>query len=60
MGAEQRAKDLGIDFPDDAERGYLNLVARTGNLLITSGRTSTLKGKLGYDVTVEQGYEAAR
>ncbi len=60
MGAEQRAKDLGIDFADDAERGYLNLVARTGNLLITSGRTSTLKGKLGDDVTVEQGYEAAR
>ena len=60
MGAEQRAKDLGIDFPDDAEPGYLNLVARTGNLLITSGRTSTLTGKLGDDVTVEQGYEAAR
>ena len=60
MGAEQRAKDLGIDFPDDAERGYLNIVARTGNLLITSGRTSTLTGKLGDDVTVEQGYEAAR
>ena len=35
-------------------------MARTGNLLITSGRTSTRKGKLGDDVTVEQGYEAAR
>lgn len=60
MGAEQRAKDLGIEFPDNEERGYLNLVARAGNLLITSGRTSTLAGKLGADVSVEQGYDAAR
>jgi len=38
----------------------LNLCIRTGNLLITSGHTSDLKGVLGKGLTVEQGYEAAR
>ena len=60
MGAEAKARELGLEFPDDAERAYLNMAARTGNLVITSGHTSTQKGKLGQDVTVEQGYEAAR
>ena len=35
MGAEAKAKALGIEFTDDAEKAYLNMVARTGNLLIT-------------------------
>lgn len=60
MGAEQNAKDQGIVFTDDEEKGYLNLAARLGNVIITSGHTSTMKGKLGDDLTVEQGYEAAR
>lgn len=60
MGAEQNAKDQGIVFTDDGEKGYLNLAARLGNVIITSGHTSTMKGKLGDDLTVEQGYEAAR
>ena len=59
MSAEQRARELGLTFPDVA-RGYLNLCIRTGNLLITSGHVSDLKGKLGADVSVEQGYEAAK
>lgn len=59
MGAEQRALDLGLTFPPQ-EPGYLNLCARTGNLLITSGHTSDLKGKLGAGLTIEQGYAAAR
>lgn len=41
-------------------RGYLNLCARSGNLLITSGHVSDLKGKLGASLTTEQGYQAAR
>ena len=60
MGAEAKALKLGLEFPDDAERGYLNMAARTGNLIYTSGHTSTLKGKLGQEVSVEQGYEAAK
>ena len=59
MSAEQKAIELGIDFPSQ-EPGYLNLCIRTGNLLITSGHTSTLTGVLGNGLTVEQGYEAAK
>src|SRR5262245_49284388 len=59
MGAEQRAKDLGIAFPKK-EKGYLNLCVRTGNLLITSGHVSDIKGKLGAGLRVEQGKQAAR
>jgi len=59
MGAEQRALELGLTF-EKQEPGYLNLCARTGNLLITSGHVSDMKGKLGADLSVEQGYQAAR
>ncbi len=59
MSAEAKAIELGIEFPDQ-EPGYLNLCIRTGNLLITSGHTSDIKGKLGNDLEVEQGYAAAR
>ncbi len=59
MGAEQNAKDLGITFPA-VEPGYLNLCARSGNLLFCSGHVSDIMGKLGDDVSVEQGYEAAK
>ena len=60
MGAEAKALEQGLEFTDNAERAYLNMAARTGKLIITSGHTSTQKGKLGLDVTVEQGYEAAK
>jgi len=59
MGAEQKAKELGLTFPT-REKGYLNLCARSGNWLITSGHVSDMKGKLGAGLTVEQGYQAAR
>jgi len=59
MSAEQKARDLGIEFPE-IEPGYLNLCIRSGNWLITSGHTSDLKGKLGDDVDVEQGVAPAR
>ena len=60
MGAEARAKELGIEFTDDAEKAYLNMVARIGNTLYTSGHVSDIKGKLGDDLDVDQGYAAAR
>ena len=59
MSAQQKAEDLGLSFSAQTP-GYLNLCAQTGNLLMTSGHTSDMKGKLGADVNVEQGYEAAR
>ena len=59
MTPEQKAKELGLTFPAQTP-GYLNLCIRSGNQLITSGHTSTAKGKLGAGLTVDQGYQAAR
>lgn len=59
MTPEQIAASLNLSFTKQ-EPGYLNLCARSGNLLFTSGHVSTLKGKLGAGVTVEEGYQAAR
>jgi enamine deaminase RidA (YjgF/YER057c/UK114 family) len=59
MGAEENALAEGIQFQEQ-EPGYLNLCRRSGNLLITSGHTSDLKGILGAGVSVEDGYDAAR
>jgi len=59
MSAQQKATELGIDLsPQD--KGYLNLCIKTGNLLITSGHVSDIKGVLGKDLQVEDGYKAAR
>lgn len=67
QGAEAKLKLLGITLPKP--RGpvgnYVSAV-RVGNLLFvagTSGRRpdgSVVKGKLGADMTTEQGYQAAR
>ena len=59
MSPQEIAESLGIKFTKQ-EPGYLAMVVRTGNLLITSGHVSDMKGKLGAGVTVEQGKEAAR
>jgi enamine deaminase RidA (YjgF/YER057c/UK114 family) len=59
MNPQQKAIELGLTFPVK-ERGYLNLCIRSGNLLITSGHVSDIKGKLGAGLTVEEGYKAAR
>ena len=59
MGAEQKAQELGVCF-EPLDPGYLNLCIRSGNQLLTSGHTSSLKGVLGKDLTVEQGYAAAQ
>jgi enamine deaminase RidA (YjgF/YER057c/UK114 family) len=59
MTPQQTAESLGLKFEKQTP-GYLNLSIRTGNLLITSGHVSTLKGKLGAGVSTEEGYAAAR
>ncbi|MCC7234853.1 MAG: RidA family protein [Bryobacterales bacterium] len=59
MTPQQTAEKLGISFEKQAP-GYLNLCVRTGNLLITSGHVSTLKGKLGAGLSTPEGYEAAK
>jgi enamine deaminase RidA (YjgF/YER057c/UK114 family) len=59
MTPQQIAESLSLTFEKQAP-GYLNLCIRSGNHLYSSGHVSTLKGKLGQEVTVEEGYAAAR
>lgn len=59
MSPQEKASAAGIVFTKQ-EPGYLAMVVRTGNLLITSGHVSDIKGKLGDDLDVEQGKRAAR
>jgi enamine deaminase RidA (YjgF/YER057c/UK114 family) len=64
MGAETRLKELNIALPSPPApmANYVTSV-RVGNLLFLSGhgpmRTSA-RGKVGKDLTVEQGAQAAR
>jgi hypothetical protein len=58
--------ELGYTLePVEMNTGKFMLAVRTGNLIYTAGSVSRfggreIKGKLGADLTVEQGYEAAR
>ncbi len=59
---DQRLRALGITLPAGVTPGgnYLPAV-QTGKLLFLSGHTSrAVRGKLGMDLTTEQGYEAAK
>jgi enamine deaminase RidA (YjgF/YER057c/UK114 family) len=64
---EQRLKDLGIELPPapGAAGDYLPYVV-TGNLLMTSGQLPWIngelrfKGKIGAELSLEQGYQAFR
>ena len=65
--AETRLKEKGITLttPGKPVANYVNAV-RVGNLLYLAGKGPTkpdgsnITGKVGKDLTVEQGYEAAR
>jgi enamine deaminase RidA (YjgF/YER057c/UK114 family) len=68
MSAEATLKDKGITLPPPSAplANYVGAV-RTGNLLylaghgpIMTGGKPSITGKLGRDLTVEQGYRAAR
>lgn len=70
MHAEQKLEALGLSLPPIPQplANYVPLV-RTGNLLFVSGhgpgvvedgKLSFIQGKLGKDLNVEQGYDAAR
>ena len=62
-----RIKELGIELPviNQPMANYVHAV-RSGNLLFLAGKVSTqpdgsyITGKLGRDLTVDQGYQAAR
>jgi enamine deaminase RidA (YjgF/YER057c/UK114 family) len=59
MTPQTKAEQLGISFEKQTP-GYLNLCIRSGNQLITSGHVSSLKGKLGGGLSIDEGYAAAR
>ena len=61
MTADDKAQELGVDLKAFTPPGNLAPATRVGNTIYTSGYTSVgIKGKLGQDLTVEQGYEAAK
>lgn len=67
MNAEQKLKEMGVVLPESPKpvANYVRTV-RTGNLLFVSGHgpyndgKTVLSGKLGKEVTVEEGYRTAR
>ena len=68
MGAEARLQEKNITLPQQATpvANYVGAV-RAGNLLFVSGHgplrtggTPSARGKVGKDLTVEQGYQVAR
>lgn len=67
MNVEDKLKELGITLPVPGKpvANYVNSVI-TGKLIYTAGKGPNLPdgtlmtGKVGVDLTVEQGYEAAR
>jgi enamine deaminase RidA (YjgF/YER057c/UK114 family) len=64
VSAEQTLKDKGIELPPPGPNAASFVKAvQTGNLLLVSGHGPTDEfpnGKLGRDLTVEEGYAAAR
>ena len=63
---EQRIKDLGLVLPPAAKPGRFKPILVSGNLLYVSGQGPDLPdgtkilGKVGSDLTLEEGQEAAR
>jgi enamine deaminase RidA (YjgF/YER057c/UK114 family) len=67
MGAEKKLVELGLTLPKPPQpAGSYLLAQRTGDLLFLSGTTCyrdgelLFKGRLGAEVSEEQGYAAAR
>lgn len=67
MAIEEKLRELGLTLPETfpPQGTYVGAV-RTGNLVFVSGHGprdaagNAITGKVGRDLTVEQGYEAAR
>lgn len=58
---EKKLADMGLQLPPVSKpvANYVKSV-RTGNLVFLAGHTSDLAGKVGKEVTTEQGAEAAK
>lgn len=58
---EEKLEELNIQLPEvSAPSANFVKWRRVGNLLFLAGDGSEVKGKLGSDLTVEEGYKAAR
>ena len=57
---ESTIVELGFHLPEPFRGKPFALTTRSGSLLFTSGAGSTTKGKLGADLSIQQGYAAAR
>ncbi len=65
MKVEQTLEGMGLTLPEiTSGAGSFIPAVQTGNLLFVSGNTGArlydYRGKLGQDVTLEQGYEASK
>ena len=67
MSVYEKLKDLAIELPSAPEpAGLYQPVKRLGNVLYTSGHDCRIngdllyEGKIGRDLSLEEGYEAAR
>ena len=66
MSYEAKLRELGYSVePIELSTGRFMRAVRTGKLVYTAGQVSAwqgreIKGKVGRDLTVEEGYEAAR
>jgi enamine deaminase RidA (YjgF/YER057c/UK114 family) len=66
MSYEAKLKEMGYSIePVALDNGKFVQAVKTGNLIFTSGNVSswgekTIKGKVGKDLTVEEGYEGAK
>lgn len=67
MGAEENLKNLNLKLPEaPAPVGAYVAFKKTGNLVYISGQISfkpngeLIKGKVGLDLTLEEGHEAAK
>jgi enamine deaminase RidA (YjgF/YER057c/UK114 family) len=56
---QKRAEAMGIKF-EKLPEPYLNGCVKSGKLLFMSGFGSKTKGRLGKDLTTQQGYEVAK
>src|SRR5712691_2778210 len=61
MGVNEKLKALGLSVKEPSgPRGKLAPAVRSGNLVFTSGNTSSHVGKVGAEVTLEEAYQGAR
>ena len=60
MTIESKLSAMHLQLPEPPPKGKLRPAIRVGNVVRTSGQTSPQTGKVGSDLTTEQGRDAAR